>query len=183
LGRHSSKSGLVYYLSLAAWTLPWIVVASLVGIAIWTSVGVLGGDGVAVSTPPTPTPSPTTRPTPNEPTPADEVDPTPTPTPKQKDPNRTKLITEGVTVQVINGTGGIEGAAEAMADRLARLGFQVEAFTTGLTVNQSFVYYTSPDSMEAAKALATRLGFAFAPASSNLTSSIDLHVVVSAADA
>jgi hypothetical protein len=93
------------------------------------------------------------------------------------------LITQGITVQVLNGTGGVEGAAEAMADRLAQLGYHVEAVTDALTVDQSIVYWSTEDSRAAALALAQHFGWISGPAPSNLSAEVDLHVIVSATDA
>ena len=181
MGRHSSGGGRSLYLSFAVWAVPWVVVAALVGFGVWAAVNSVGGNEVTVqggSPSNTPRPKATktrSEPTPEEPTPAEPTpaEPTPAePTPDEPSPNpnsnsghankhprnnqnSTGLHPAGVTVQVINGTGGIQGAAEAMADRLARLGYTVVAFTTGLTVDQSVVYYTDPAAADEATALAT----------------------------
>jgi LytR cell envelope-related transcriptional attenuator len=201
VGRHSSGGGRSLYLSFAVWAVPWVVVAALVGFGVWAAVNSVGGNEVTVQGG-TPRPKATktpSEPTPEEPTPAE---PTPAePTPDEPSPdlnsnsghankhprnnqNSTGLHPAGVTVQVINGTGGIQGAAEAMADRLARLGYTVVAFTTGLTVDQSVVYYTDPAAADEATALATYLGFmSGGPAPPDLSPEIDLHVIIAAADA
>jgi hypothetical protein len=83
-----------------------------------------------------------------------------------------------VSVQVVNGTGGIQGAAAGMADRLASLGYRVEAIVTGLTVDQTAVYWSTDAHRMAAVALATHFGWASGPASPNLTRSVDIHVIV-----
>lgn len=189
MGRHSSGSAWPYYLSFALWALPWVVIACLVGFAVWVAVDTVGGDQVTVQG----SPRPTARPEPSE-TPSPTPVPEPTPSPEEDAPedrdrrernngNGSGLAAEGVTVQVINGTGGIQGAAAAMADRLARLGYTVEAFTTGLTVDQSVVYYSDQEDSRAAVKLAGYLGFVAGPAPPDLSREIDLHVVVSAADA
>jgi hypothetical protein len=200
VGRHSSGGGRSLYLSFALWAVPWVVIASLVGFGVWAAVNSVGGDEVTVQSPSpsdTPRPKPTktrTEPTPVEPTPAE---PSPSPTrqggaargDRDNKPSGDKdgvdgLHPEGVTVQVINGTGGIQGAAEAMADRLARLGYTVVAFTTGLTVDQSVVYFSNPAAADESVALASYLGFvAGGPAPPDLSSDIDVHIILSAADA
>jgi LytR cell envelope-related transcriptional attenuator len=196
VGRHSSGGGWSYYLSFALWALPWVVIACLVGFAVWIAVDTVGGDQVTVQSPSpetTPTPTPTPTPSPTRPEPSPVAKPTPTPESEKDETDRRKraegdrdgtgLTTEGVTVQVINGTGGVVGAAEAMADRLARLGYTVEAFTTGLTVDQSLVLFSTPEDSAAAVELAGYLGFVAGPAPPDLSRDIDLHVIVSAADA
>jgi hypothetical protein len=198
LGRHSSREQGPYIWSVVTWAVPWVVLAVIVGAAVWIAVDTVGGDGVALDVEPqspspepaaTPTRTPTTSPAPvaASPTPARTPTPDPSPTPKakrrKKDGGDGGLITQGVTVQVLNGTGGIEGAAEAMADRLAQLGFHIEAVTDGLTVSRSVVYWSTNDARDAAMALARHLGWWAAPAPENLSAEVDLHVIVSAADA
>ena len=198
MGRHSSHQQGPYVRSILAWAVPWVVVAIVVGAAVWVAVDAVGGDGVSLDTaPPTPSPSPSASPSPTEspvavaasPTPAPKPSPKPSPSRSPKQQRREKerdepgLITQGITVQVLNGTGGVEGAAEATADRLAQLGYHVEAVTDGLTVSQSVVYWSTEDSRDAAVALAQHLGWIAGPAPSNLSGEVDLHVIVSAGDA
>jgi LytR cell envelope-related transcriptional attenuator len=194
VGRHSSDERGPYIRSIVTWAVPWVVVAVVVGVAVWVAVDAVGGDNVALRRPPgesspqprpshSPTASPVATPTPAErPTPA-----APSPSPKhhtkKHDRNHDGLITAGVTVQVINGTGGITGAAASTADQLAQLGYQVVAVTTGLTAERSVVYWSSEGARDAGLALAEHLGWIAEPAPSNLSSDVDLSVVISAADA
>jgi hypothetical protein len=194
MGRHSSHQQGPYVRSILAWAVPWVVVAVVVGAAVWVAVDAVGGDGVSLDTAPQ-SPSPRTSPSPTQspapivasPTPARTPTPEPSPTPKRKRREKEReergLITQGITVQVLNGTGGVEGAAEAMADRLAQLGYHIEAVTTGLTVSQSVVYWSTEDSRDAALALAEHFGWIAGPAPSSLSDEVDLHVIVSAGDA
>jgi LytR cell envelope-related transcriptional attenuator len=177
-----------FLLSFVLWAVPWVVVACLVGFGVWAAVKTVGGNEVAVESPsPRRSPSPKRSPTPPDPTPVPDatVDDESALTAEQPDrkTDGAGLHPRGVTVQVINGTGGIEGAAEAMADRLARLGYTIEAFTTGLAANQSVVYFSNQESSKEAVALASYLGFVAEPAPPDLTPEIDLHVVVASADA
>ena len=198
MGRHSSHQQGPYVRSILTWAVPWLVVAIVVGAAVWVAVDTVGGDGVSLDTaPPSPSSRPSASPSATEspvavvasPTPARKPSPTPSPEPSPKKKRREKerdepgLVTQGITVQVLNGTGGVEGAAEAMADRLAQLGYHVEAVTDGLTVSQSVVYWSAEDSREAAIALAEHFGWIAGPAPSNLSGEVDLHVIVSAGDA
>ena len=189
MGRHSSGGRIPYVMSLAGWVLPWVLVAATVGIAVWFVVSAIGGDDIkvdnasrdaqdgrgAAASPEEPETTPT--------------QPTPTPEKNRAGKNEpggaegSELLTEGVTVQVLNGTGGIEGAAEAMADRLARLGYGIFAIQTGLTTDQTVVYWTGAEDRAAGEALARRYGWLTGPAPPDLSDEVDLHVVVSAADA
>lgn len=198
MGRHSSHQQGPYVRSILTWAVPWVVVAIVVGAAVWVAVDAVGGDGVSLDTaPPSPSPSPSASPSPTEspvavaasPTPAPKPSPKPSPSRSPKKKRREKerddpgLITQGITVQVLNGTGGVQGAAEVIADRLAQLGYQIEAVTDGLTVSQSVVYWSTEDSRDAALALADHFGWIAGPAPSNLSGEVDLHVIVSAGDA
>jgi hypothetical protein len=187
VGRHSSGARGPYMRSVLGWAFPWILIAAVVIAAVWFVVNAVGGRQIALengnpslssspsaSAEPTPTESPTPKRTRSRPSPK------PTRTPRG---DRGELITDGVTIQVVNGTGGIEGAAAAMADRLASLGYQVEAIVTGLTVDQTAVYWSSESNRDAAVALATHFGWASGPASPSLTRDVNIHVIVAADEA
>jgi hypothetical protein len=180
VGRHTSGARGPYLRSVLGWALPWILIAAVVIAAVWFVVNAVGGREIAMengSPSRSSSPKPTAEPTPTEsPTPKRSKS-KPSPTPKGKG-DRSDLITDGVTVQVVNGTGGIQGAAAGMADRLASLGYRVEAIVTGLTVDQTAVYWSTDADRKAAVALATHSGWASGPASPNLTRSVDIHVIV-----
>ena len=182
MGRHSSGARGPYMRSVLGWAFPWILIAAVLIAAVWLLVNAVGGREIAFengnpsrsSSPsaeadPTPTETPTPKPS------RSRSSPEPTRSPRG---DRDDLITDGVTVQVVNGTGGIEGAAATMADRLASLGYRVEAIVTGLTVDQTAVYWSTDSDREAAVALASHFGWTSAPASPNLTREVDVHVIV-----
>ncbi|HZA41204.1 MAG TPA: LytR C-terminal domain-containing protein [Actinomycetota bacterium] len=182
MGRHSSGTRGPYMRSVLGWALPWILIAAIAIAAVWFIVNAVGGRQIALEDGnPSRTSSPSDR---AQPSPTE----TPTPKPSRSKPSpspkrspkgdRDDLITEGVTVQVVNGTGGIEGAAAAMADRLASLGYRVEAMVTGLTVDRTAVNWSTESDREAAVALAAHFGWASGPASPNLTRDVDIHVIV-----
>lgn len=185
MGRHSSGARGPYMRSVLGWALPWVLIAAVAIAAVWFVVNAMGGREIALENG---SPSRTTSPSPE-----DGSTPTPSPTPKRSRPkasprptsqgNGGDLITKGIRVQVVNGTGGIEGAAAAMADRLATLGYQVEAIVTGLTVEQTAVYWSTDADRAAAVALADRFGWLSGPASPNLTRDVDIHVIVAADEA
>ena len=88
------------------------------------------------------------------------------------------LITEGVTVQVLNATGQA-GADEAMVRRLQRLGFEVAAVVTAARIyDDTTVFWSSSDDRKAGQALARRFGWRSGSKPANLSSSVDVHVVV-----
>jgi LytR cell envelope-related transcriptional attenuator len=182
VGRHSSGARGPYMRSVVGWAFPWILIAAVLIAAVWFLVNAVGGREIAfengnpsrTSSPndeATPTPSESPTPKPSRP----KSSPAPTRSPKGDEDD---LITDGVTVQVVNGTGGIEGAASSMADRLASLGYRVEAIVTGLTVDQTAVYWSTDSAREAAMALASHFGWTSAPASPSLTREVDIHVIV-----
>ena len=181
MGRHSSGRRFPYFLSVTAWAVPWVLLVAVVGATVWFSVTAVGGDDLRVQKTPSDSPSPEASAPPVSNSPA----PRPSPTERDQQPREDaeKLIAVGVRVQVLNGTGGIEGAAEAMADRLARLGFEIESIQNGLTTDQTIVYYTGDEDRRPAERLAERFGWLIGPAPEDLSDAVDLHVVVSAADA
>ena len=189
MGRHSSNDRWPYLRSVTGYALPWVVIAALVGVAVWIAVGAVGGDPVSVGdassetspsaeSSPAPSPSPTPAPTG---TPADEVA-----RKDEKDEGRGKrittpdddLITKGIVVQVLNGTGGIEGAAEMMANRLTRLGYEIYAINTALTIDSTTVYWTTDPGKEAAISLAAHFGWDVGVAPPSLSQEVDIAVVV-----
>ena len=186
MGRHSSGARGPYLRSVLGWVFPWFLVAGVVIAAVWVVVNAVGGREMALengrpsrSSSPgaTATPEPTESPTPARP--RSRPSPTESPAPGKGDRRkRGDLVTDGVSVQVVNGTGGIQGAAAGMADRLASLGYQVEAIVTGLTVEGTAVYWSTEADRGVAVALAARFGWASGPASPNLTRDVDIHVIV-----
>jgi hypothetical protein len=191
VGRHSSRDRWPYLRSVVGYALPWAVIAAIVGIAVWLAVGAVGGDPVSVGeassdTSPSAEPTPSATPTPapsgspedgevdgsEDPAGKDEPEEKPIGTPKDD------LITEGIGVQVLNGTGGVEGAAEAMANRLTRLGYEIYAINTGLTIDRTTVYWSSEAGRAAAIPLSARFGWDVGAAPPSLSSEVDIAVVV-----
>ena len=187
MGRHSSNDRWPFLRSVTGYALPWVVIAILVGIAVWIAVGAVGGEPVSVGdasseTSPSAESSPAPGPTPAPiGTPADEV--------AQKDMDEAPgtgrvttsdgdLVTEGILVQVLNGTGGVEGAAELMANRLTRLGYEIYAINTGLTIDRTTVYWTTEPGKEAAISLAAHFGWDVGAAPPSLSEEVDIAVVV-----
>ena len=113
----------------------------------------------------------------------DTASPTPDPTktkPEKKKDKPVRLITEGVTIQVLNGTSDPE-AGQAMATELTELGFQVVTVeSTSKPYKESTVYWSTPDAQEAGEALASKRNWLVDEKPDNLSDSVSLHVVVGA---
>ena len=167
----------------------WAVIAVVAGVAVWFIVGALGatdlqrplaaerdkGDKGAKEAAPAPTVSGIrVVATPEIP------QPTPTPSQTESAPKDVDLITEGITVQVLNGTAD-PAAARTMADGLSGLGFTVVAVEeSSQPYPQTTVFWSTDASQEAAVALAERNGWVAQPKPANLADTVSLHVVVGA---
>ncbi|MFN2389512.1 MAG: LytR C-terminal domain-containing protein [Actinomycetota bacterium] len=183
MGRHSSDRRWPFYRSVVGWFMPWAIMAVIAGTAVWVAVDALGSDDlesparVVGRTTPSPSASPT-------PTPESSPSSSPSPTrsasasPARSPSAPPALITEGVSVQVLNATSD-PGADDRMADRLARLGFDVVAVDSASgAYPETTVFWSFPEAEPAAAALARRFGWTSAPKPENLSSTVDLHVVV-----
>ena len=184
MGRHSSPEQWPFYRSVVAWFLPWVLIAAVAGTAVFIAIDALGQGDLDTPSPlaqassePTTT---TTLPEPS-PTPVEVTTPDPSPSPSKKpEPEETKpeLITQGVTAQVLNATSDA-GAGATMADRLAKLGYQVVAVDTASTnYDETTVFWSTNEGRPAAEALAEKFGWASGPKPDNLSSTVTIHVVV-----
>lgn len=179
MGRHSSPSQGPFYRSIAGWAALWVTIAVITGIAVWLTVTTIGGPEVTptAATEPRETSEPEPEPTEestDDPVIVASVSPTP------EETRTPELITEGVTVQVLNGTAQPD-AAQTMADRLGGLGFTVVTVEeSSRTYQETTVFWSSDASREAAEALAVRFGWVAGPQPGNLSTSVSLHVVVGA---
>ncbi|MGH2736543.1 MAG: LytR C-terminal domain-containing protein [Actinomycetota bacterium] len=178
-GRHTSGGQWRYYLSVIGYFLPWALIGVVAIASIWVGLGALGSEELDTSPRAARTAEPKERsssPRPaHSPTPVDAAaEPPADPTEK----GDVELITEGMTVQVLNGTADA-GADDAMADRLAGLGFDVIA-VEGSSINYqtTTVLWSYAESAQAAERLAQRFGWRVAPKPDNLSTSVALHVVV-----
>jgi hypothetical protein len=181
VGRHSSPRQWRYYLSILRYVLPWILVA-VVGIsAVWVVVGALGDDELDPSKGPVarksedsePRTEPTPKATPVEPRKTPDDEPT-----KEPEEEEVPLITEGMTVQVLNGTN-VSGVDQTMADRLEGLGYQViNVAPATINYEETTVLWSYSESEEAAARLAERFGWQVKPKPDNLSTQVAIHVVV-----
>jgi cytoskeletal protein RodZ len=192
VGRHSSNEQVRYYQSVAGWVLPWALVGVVALTAVWIAVGALGRD---LETSP---PSGSAAQGSNEPAEtAASPEPSPSPTeaqesgtsqpddsePKKDEPaDKPELITDGVSVQVLNGTSS-SAAGLAMTARLSRLGFDVVVSFPSTPYDDTTVLWSNRRGKRAAKALAARFSWRAAPKPANLSPSVDIHVVVGADEA
>ncbi|CAN5581656.1 hypothetical protein BH24ACT26_BH24ACT26_10190 [soil metagenome] len=189
MGRHSSSEQAPFLRSLAGWFLPWVLVAAVAAVAVVVAVSALGQKELAAKPPPAAGAEASPEPSPSSPsTPAKSPKPKPSPTPtakKTKKPTPTPseeptaaLITEGITVQVLNATTS-PSADDAMAARLEGLGFGVVAIVpASRTYEATTVFWSSTGAQEAGEVLAERFGWLSAPKPANLSETVDLHVVV-----
>lgn len=186
MGKHSSDSQLPFIRSVVGWFLPWFLVAIVVAVGVWVAVDALGGDDLSTPRPAaagSSSASPRTTPSPDVTSSA-----TATPEPKgskeaklpedDPEPEELDLITEGITVQVLNGTS-FPAADDEMADQLASLGFDVLAVAgSSKAYPATTVFYSYPEAEEAGERLAARFGWAVSIKPSNLSATVDLHVIV-----
>ncbi len=159
------------------WFLPWLLIAGVVGVAVWMVVDYVGRPTVGSVAENSDGPAPTTvrSVTPESPSP-EPATPTPTEEPRERKPK--KLITAGVTVQVLNGTDDPE-AADAMAARLEQLGFTIAAVeSTSQPYEETTVFWSFPDAKKAALALGQKFDWPTDPKPENLADTVSLHVVV-----
>lgn len=182
MGRHSSPSQGPFYRSIAGWATLWITIAVITGIGVWLIVKTIGGPEVEPTVGRDTTETAEAEPEPTEESTDDPVivaSVSPTAEPEETG-DSVELITEGVTVQVLNGTLQPE-AAQAMADRLGGLGYTVVTVEESSQVYQDTTVFWSADaSREAAEALAGRFGWKAEPKPDNLSSAVSIHVVVGA---
>ena len=167
--------------------LPWLLIAALVGIAVWFLVGTLGGDDPTVPVAQeTESPSPTPSPEPSETlvvaSPTDTPTPKASPKPKPK-PSKTKepdeeLIVEGINIQILNSTSDTS-VDDALADRLSALGFRIENLeSASRAYPRTTVFWSYPEAQKAAERLAARFDWLAQPKPDNLSATVALHVVV-----
>ena len=185
MGRHSKGDQGPFYRSLLGWFLPWILIALVVGVAIWFLVSAIGGDEVTPSAADrSPSPSESPEPSPSEteivlasPKPSATQKAKPKPT-KSKEPKEVALITEDMNVQVLNGTADTS-VDDAVASTLTGLGFRIEAIDdSSKAYARTTVFWSYPESQKAAEALAARMGWVAQPKPENLSDTVALHVVV-----
>lgn len=183
MGQHSSPEQWPFYRSVAGWFLPWVMVAGVVGVALWVAVASLGGDDGAspalsrerspspkveqpVAPPPT-TIAPSTKPEKKRP-PKEPEEPAP----------EEELITDGITVQVLNASG-TAGAEQAITDELTELGFEIVTVVDASKVyEETTIFWSTNESRPAAEALAARFEWIVEPKPANLSADVSVHVVV-----
>ncbi len=190
MGKHSSSEQWPFYRSVIVWFLPWVIIASLLGAAVIFAVNTLSDDGL--TTPPpaadgngrdrdgaretpeeTPAPDATLEETP---APDETIEPSPT-------PEEVELITEGITVQVLNASPSTE-ADDEVAARLEDAGFSIVSFADAATqYEETTVLWATDEFKKAAKAMASEFGWVAQAQPGNLSTSVSIHVVVGADEA
>lgn len=186
MGRHSSPDQGHFYRSFFGWLGLWVMIAVVTAIGVWFIVSTIGGtevnDSIAASETkekeePAEDPAPTVsgaRITNKTPT-ASSATPAP---PRKEKSKKPKLLTDGVSVQVLNGTSD-PGAPQTLADRLSGLGYSVVAVEeSSRPYRRTTVFWSTPASQDAAEALAARFDWIAEPKPANLAATVSLHVVV-----
>ena len=188
MGRHSSPDQGPFYASFLSWIGLWVLIAAVTGVAVWFVVGAIGGEQV-----PRPVAAPNDSESQTKPEPTvsgarvakvEEPPETPEPaaTAASKERNA-KLVTDGVTVQVLNGTLKPE-SAQSVAERLSGLGYAIVAVEeSSRAYSETTVFWSTAESREAAMALADHFGWLAEPKPANLADTVSLHVVVGADEA
>jgi hypothetical protein len=88
------------------------------------------------------------------------------------------LVTEGVTLQVLNASGK-RRADNRVVDDLRRLGFQIVAVNPAAKIYaKTTVFWSKPTGRGASRALASHFSWRSAPRPKNLSKSVTTHVVV-----
>lgn len=189
MGRHSTHQQSDFFRSAFMWFLPWLL-AAVVGIgALWIGIdAAFGGDAGSpadeqpsrVAAAADPTESPDESPS------GAEASPTPdgsegavgerSKKKKKRDP---KLEGKGVSIQLLNGTS-LTDADDRVARDLEELGFEVVASNTWHATPGSVVYWSTPEDEKTAMLLAEEFGWDAQPKPSDLSSEVNLHVLVGA---
>ena len=181
MGRHSSPEQWPFYRSVAGWLLPWAMIAVVIGAAVWVAVAAVGGeDPASPALSSSKQESPKAKPTKIAPVAVATKTPKDKPEPEQSESAEVlpKLITNGVSVQVLNASGS-QGADRAMADRLTELGFHVAAVVEASKIyDDTTVFWSTNASKPAAEALAQHFGWIVEPKPPNLSADVSVHVVV-----
>ena len=193
MGRHSAPERAPFLRSVGAWALPWLLILAVLAVALVVVLDMVGNDPIRTGTgDDQPSGASAVETEGPEPTETSEVEPEAEKddesqaaegggnedggNSKKKAP---KLITEGIDVQILNGTseGGID---DVMADKLARLGYTVVAVSpSGRAYDETVVFWTA-GSEDVGAALADRFDWKLEPAPSNLSSEVHLHIMVGA---
>lgn len=180
-GRHSSENQVAFYRSAALWFLPRIVVAVVALGAVWIAVDALGnearpepaapnGDNVPAAVDATPDEG---REDPVEEIP--EPEETETPKSEKDKEDKPELVTDGILVQVLNGTED-ESLDDSWADKLEGLGFEIGAVNPYHSTSETVVYWSTDEAREAAEALAERFGWPAEPKLEELSDQVSVHV-------
>lgn len=177
MGGHSSPERGAFYRSVVTWFLPWMLIAGVVAIGVWVAVDAVSDEGFEAP-PAATTPDPEASPSERVTTPAP-----PTTDAPSAAPTTPALITEGISVQVLNGTG-VAGGHDPLTARLVDLGFQVVTVAEASRVYElTTVFWSTPEDESAAAALAAHFGWNVAEKPPNLSSEVSIHVVVGADEA
>ncbi|HEY7875496.1 MAG TPA: LytR C-terminal domain-containing protein [Actinomycetota bacterium] len=183
MGRHSSPEQWPFYRSVAGWFLPWVMIAGVVGVALWVAVASLGGQdeaSPALSRQRSPSPvveEPVAPPIASA-APDETKKPRKAKEPEETEPPKPELITDGITVQVLNASG-TPGTEQAITDELTSLGFEIVTVVDASKIyEETTVFWSTDETRAAAEALAKRFEWVAEPKPANLSADVSVHVVV-----
>lgn len=200
MGRHSSPERTPFLRSLATWALPWLLIVGVITVALIVVFDMLGDEPIETASG-TPAARSSAAPTPepfedaargdkargdadahsekggdgqtnDDGQAKDDED-----TEARGGRGETELITKDVQIQVLNGTSDPD-VDDVMADKLARLGYSVVAVSPAARGYPETVVFWTGDAERIGAALADRYGWKLEPAPSNLSTEVELHVVV-----
>jgi hypothetical protein len=163
----------------------WAVTAA-VALASGLAIGYLGNPAASLPASPRHAPGSAQPPSPAATsTPAEGATPAPESTPAGSEPDQEpsagpagQLITDGVTVQVLNASG--RGKDDnTVIQRLERLGYDVVAINPAAKIyEKTTVFWSEPSGAPAAQALAQHFHWKSGPRPQTLSKSVTTHVVV-----
>jgi hypothetical protein len=152
--------------------------AGALSVAVGVAIGAMGRTQVAPEGSVEPAPSRRAAPPPARASERGSETAAAVPVEEPPAPRPPRLVTRGVSVQVLNATTA-RRADERMAARLRRLGFRVAATNPAAVLyERTTVFWSKRAGKRAAVALARRFGWSAAPKPRNLKASVVIHVVV-----
>ena len=188
-GRHSSDDQVAFYRSAFLWFLPWLVVGVVAIGAILIAIDALGndpapesasnrGDGGGAAAAPAHTETSEGEEV-DLPDPPDEEPMEPEEEKKKKknkdESEDVELITDGISVQVLNGTSE-DSLDDEWADKLEGLGFEIAAVNPYVSTDKTVVYWSTTEAHDAAEALADKFEWVAEAKPEELSTEVDIHL-------
>jgi LytR cell envelope-related transcriptional attenuator len=194
VGRHSSPEATPFLRSVVAWLLPWFLIVSVVALALMVALQMIEDEPIETSAGADPPVVSTPEPQGDQEGGKERASGDGGSTEKKaevkgkkvrRDPTKAPVaaasqndsLGKGLFVQVLNGTGDAS-ADDLMADKLARLKYTVVAVEEASRAYPQTTVFWVGDAKESAETLAERFKWQAAPSPGNLSTEVDLHVIV-----